>query len=48
MSRVLVIEDEPNIALVLKIALSDEGHRVFTVPNALAGLEQLAKEPAAK
>lgn len=45
-ARVLVIEDEPNIALVMKIALSDEGHEVTTVLNGMAGLEQLERAPA--
>ncbi|MCL6559202.1 MAG: response regulator [Firmicutes bacterium] len=45
MALVLVIDDEPNIALVLKIALSDEGHEVITVPNGPAGLERLQRKP---
>lgn len=41
MAQVLIMEDEPNIALMLKVVLSDEGHQVKTVPNGEAGLESL-------
>lgn len=45
MARVLVIEDEPGIAMVLRIALSDEGHEVTTAPDGLAGLKLLSRSP---
>lgn len=45
MARVLVIEDEPGIAMVLRIALSDEGHEVTTAPDGLAGLKMLRQPP---
>ncbi len=45
MARVLVIEDEPGIAMVLKIALSDEGHEVVTAFNGLTGLKLLNQAP---
>lgn len=41
MARILVIDDETNIALVLKIMLSDEGHAVVTASDGLSGLEKV-------
>ncbi len=46
MARVLVIEDEPGIAMVLRIALSDEGHEVTTAPDGLTGLKLLSRSPS--
>lgn len=46
MARVLVIDDEPNIAKVLKEALSGEGYDVMTAHNGLSALELLGREPA--
>lgn len=46
MARVLVIEDEPGIAMVLKIALSDEGHEVVTAFNGVTGLKLLNQAPS--
>lgn len=45
MARVLVIEDEPGIAMVLRIALSDEGYEVITASDGLAGLKMLSSPP---
>lgn len=45
MARVLIIEDEPAIALVLQELLTDEGHEVTTALDGLAGLERLRHEP---
>lgn len=45
MARVLIMEDEPNIALVLKIAMTEEGHEVKTCHDGLSGLEQLENGP---
>lgn len=45
MARVLIMEDEPNIAFVLKIAMSEEGHEVLTCQDGLCGLQELEKEP---
>ncbi|TEB08501.1 Transcriptional regulatory protein TcrA [Pelotomaculum schinkii] len=45
MARVLIMEDEPNIAFVLKIAMSEEGHEVRTCQDGLCGLQQLEKGP---
>ena len=46
MSRVLVIEDEPNIKMVLEIILMEEGHIVMTASDGLSALEQLNHTPA--
>mgnify|MGYP001192686073 CR=1 FL=1 len=46
MARVLVIEDESNISLVMEIAISEGGHEVVTAPNGRAGLELLKQSPA--
>ncbi|MHB1126344.1 MAG: response regulator transcription factor [Bacillota bacterium] len=45
MARVLVIEDEPNIAMVLEEALIDDGHEVTTALNGLAGLKNMRQFP---
>jgi len=45
-ARILVVEDEQTIALVLKIALGDVGHEVSTAPNGQAGLAHLGQSPA--
>jgi CheY-like chemotaxis protein len=45
MARVLIMEDEPNIAFVLKIAMSEEGHEVRTCQDGLCGLQQLENGP---
>ncbi|MFZ5595464.1 MAG: response regulator transcription factor [Bacillota bacterium] len=44
MARVLVMEDEPGIRMVLKMALSDEGHEVVTVPDGKLGMQSLEEE----
>lgn len=44
MAQVLIMEDEPNIALMLSVVLSDEGHNVRTVPNGQEGLESLQRD----
>lgn len=46
MARVLIIEDEPNINLVLKTVLNEEGHNVTTLCDGLSGLKQLKQIPA--
>ncbi len=46
MARVLVIEDEPTIAMVLELALSEEGHEVATAPDGVSGLKQMKQSPA--
>jgi len=45
MARVLIMEDEPNIAFVLKLAISEEGHEVQTCRDGLCGLQQLEEGP---
>lgn len=42
MSRVLVVEDEPNILRVITLWLSRQGHQVSEARNGLGALEQLA------
>ncbi|MFA7468186.1 MAG: response regulator [Desulfotomaculaceae bacterium] len=46
MARVLVIEDEPNITLILKTVLTEEGHNVITASDGGSGLEHLSHAPA--
>ncbi len=45
MALVMVIEDEPNIAMILKEVLTDEGHAVITVGDGRAALDQLRNGP---
>lgn len=45
MASVLIIEDEPTIAMVLSEALSDEGYETRTEPDGTAGLQRLREEP---
>lgn len=45
MVRVLVIEDEPTINMILDIALSEEGYQVITAPDGLTGLELMQRQP---
>lgn len=41
MGRVLVIDDEPNLRMVLELALSGAGHEALIAENGLKGLEKL-------
>jgi len=43
MARILVIDDEPDILLMLRMSLEDEGHEVFMAPDGAVGLERLAQ-----
>jgi DNA-binding response OmpR family regulator len=43
MARILVVDDEPDILLMLRMSLEDEGHEVFLAPDGMAGLERLAE-----
>ena len=45
MATVLVVDDEPLIAMVLEAMLEDAGHRVATAANGRQGLERLAGAP---
>ena len=46
MARVLVIEDEPSIAMILDEVLSNDGHEVARASNGRSGLEKLSRGPA--
>ncbi|PRY95584.1 two-component system response regulator RegX3 [Hasllibacter halocynthiae] len=41
MSRVLLVEDEAAVALLVSITLEDEGHEVVVRPNGRKGLEAM-------
>ena len=45
MTTVLVVDDEPLIAMALEAMLEDAGHRVATAANGRQGLERLAEAP---
>jgi CheY-like chemotaxis protein len=45
MTTVLVVDDEPLIAMALGAALEDAGYRVVTAANGRQGLERLAEAP---
>ena len=45
MATVLVVDDEPLIAMALEAALEDAGHRAVTAANGRQGLERLAEAP---
>jgi CheY-like chemotaxis protein len=45
MTTILVVDDEPLIALALEAALEDAGHQVATAANGRQGLERLAEAP---
>ena len=45
MATVLVVDDEPLIAMALEAMLEDAGHRVATAANGRQGLERLAEAP---
>ncbi|MCS7209805.1 MAG: response regulator [Fimbriimonadales bacterium] len=41
--RILVVDDEPMVQLLLRQALADEGHEVEIAPNGVAALELLTQ-----
>jgi two-component system, OmpR family, alkaline phosphatase synthesis response regulator PhoP len=43
--KILLAEDEPDIQLVTRIALEDEGHRVVVVDDGEAAVERAHAEP---
>jgi CheY-like chemotaxis protein len=43
--RVLIIEDEPAIAMILSEVLRDHGHEPSVAPTGIAGLAELARDP---
>ena len=45
MATVLVVDDEPLIAMALEAALEDAGYAVVTAANGRQGLERLAEAP---
>ncbi len=45
MATVLVVDDEPLIAMALEAALEDAGYAVSTAANGRQGLERLAEAP---
>src|SRR3712207_9592245 len=45
MATVLVVDDEPLIAMALEAALEDAGHEVATAANGRQGLERLDGAP---
>ena len=45
MATVLVVDDEPLIAMALEAALEDAGHRVATAANGRQGLDRLVEGP---
>jgi CheY-like chemotaxis protein len=45
MTIILVVDDEPLIAMALEAALEDAGYRVATAANGRQGLERLAELP---
>lgn len=46
MTTVLVVDDEPLIAMALQAALEDENYRVLTAANGKQGLQRLAETRA--
>jgi DNA-binding NtrC family response regulator len=44
MKRVLVVDDEPNVRMVLKMLLEDDGYEVVTAESGEQGIETLEKE----
>jgi CheY-like chemotaxis protein len=44
MARVLVIDDEPDILLMLRMSFEDEGHEVVMAADGRMGLERLAEQ----
>jgi len=46
MKKILIVEDEPDMARGLKDILEFEGYRVITAQSGRAGLQALARDPA--
>jgi DNA-binding response OmpR family regulator len=44
-ARILLVDDEPDILMMLQMAFEDEGHEIVTAANGQLGLEQLAAGP---
>jgi len=43
MAKILVIEDDPDMVLALRMSLEGAGHEVFDAPNGKEGLQKLAE-----
>ena len=41
--RILVVDDEPDVLLMLRMSLEDEGYDVVLAPDGQAGLERIAE-----
>ena len=44
MARIVLIEDEPNIVLAVKMCLERDGHEVLTEVDGIKGLETVVRE----
>ena len=42
--RILVVDDEPDVLLMLRMSLEDEGYEVVLAPDGQAGLERIAEQ----
>jgi CheY-like chemotaxis protein/anti-sigma regulatory factor (Ser/Thr protein kinase) len=45
MSKILIVDDEPVLHQLMRVALADEGHTLLHATTATRGLELLAQEP---
>lgn len=45
MKTILIVDDEPLIAMALEAALTDEGYNVSTAANGRQGLDRLSEDP---
>jgi CheY-like chemotaxis protein len=43
MAKILVIDDDPDMVLAVRMSLESAGHEVFEAPNGEVGLEKLAE-----
>ena len=46
MARILVVESQPRVQLLLRILLEEEGHEVVATSNGYNAVELFAKKPA--
>ena len=46
MAYILIVDDEPNIATLIKLLMESSGHRVSTACNGMEALKLLGMEPA--
>jgi len=45
MGKILIIDDDPDIVLVVRLALEGAGHQVIDAPNGTQGLKLIKTEP---